>query len=180
MKRFITTALVLAASLTAALPSFAAGLSGDAQFTANVPANGQSCSTHSCGKMEHGGKRMNLSDDQLEKLRALKDQYSVATSTKKAELKSLRSQEFEALSKPTVERDSLMAIQSKINSLQSELGNARVSMMADASGIFTPEQRQEMRHRFLTHGGFHGGGHRHGFGHERNYHGKFDHKSATT
>jgi Spy/CpxP family protein refolding chaperone len=125
-----------------------------------------------------GGRFIKLSDDQLEKLHALRQQYLSTDEPKKAELGILRTQEFDLLSQPTVDKQALLALQAKINTLKADLANSRVSFMADASSVFTLEQRQSMRHRMLEREFRGGSRHEHGrpdFGRQRFSEGRREH-----
>ena len=128
-------------------------------------------------------KQVSLTTEQLEKLHALKNQYKTANSAKKAELKLLKGQLRDALTAVTVDKGAALSLQSKINSLQADLANSRVSLMADSSTIFTPEQREQIHRRALMgggkgfrgqRGGGCGKGHHGGRGHHggKGFHGK--------
>lgn len=103
-------------------------------------------------------KKFELSTEQLEKLHALKNQYSAANSAKKAELKALKEQLRDVLTAVAVDKSQALSLQGKINAIKADLANSRVSFMADASTIFTTEQREQMHRRALMRGM---GGHRH-------------------
>jgi Spy/CpxP family protein refolding chaperone len=107
-----------------------------------------------------------LSDEQIESFKNLKDKYSVDNATKKAEIGVLRHQLFNELSKSTVDRSAVLALQGKINSLRDDLGNNKANYLVDSASLLTPEQRAEAHHRML-HFGFHkhhGGGRHEGGG----------------
>lgn len=97
-------------------------------------------------------KRFQLTTEQLEKLHALKTQYSTANSAKKAELKTLKGQLRDVLTAVNVDKSAALSLQSKINSLQAELASSRVGFLADSSTIFTTEQREQMHRRALMRG----------------------------
>jgi len=171
MKSYITTAIAIFAAANTVLPSFAADSASTVRLASQTPPA-------ACSKMQCGGEKFKLSDDQLEKLHALKAQFLASNAEKGAEVKVLKSQLFDELSKPTVDKSAVLSIQSKINNLKDELSTSRVSMMADASTIFTPEQRLAMRHRYLARSMR--GGHGRAFGGGKGFHGKFEHKATTT
>jgi Spy/CpxP family protein refolding chaperone len=105
---------------------------------------------------------LRLTDSQIEQLRSLKDKYFADNTTKRAQLKILKNQLRGEMSKENVDRSSLLGLQAKINALQADISNNRINMMADASQVFTPEQRKAMHSRRLHHGGGFGrGGKRH-------------------
>ncbi len=131
--------LTLAALIVAPLgfaSAFAADDSG-ATTIAKVPS-GQ-CAGGKCG----GGfkSKLNLTDDQLERLNSLKMASREASGPKVVELKSLHSQLKDKLTKGDVSKSELLSLQSKINSLKADLANNRVSFLADASSVLTAEQK---------------------------------------
>ncbi len=116
-----------------------------------------------------------LSDDQRGKLRALKNQLTLDTAQKRAELKVGQSQLRELLTKPKVDKQAALDLQSKLNTLKADLSNARLNFMLSASDVFTAEQKEAFRGRMMKrsmgggrhhgHGGGCGGGGRAHFGH---------------
>lgn len=115
-----------------------------------------------------------LTEDQMLKLRALKDQAGIDTAQKKAQLKALKHQLFDKLSAPTVNKAEVVALNNQINAIKTDLSNARLNFMLAAGEIFTPEQKAAFRSRMLR-GGMWGGRH-HGGGfrghHGGGFHGK--------
>lgn len=165
-------ALVVALGMSFSAMAIAPAMSEDASSTpgAKVEAKGKSCSGGECrkgGRRGHGGfmSGLGLSNDQLEKLHTLKTSSFEANGPKRLELRSLHRQMKDSLTKPGINKSELLALQSKINSLNAELSNSRVSFMADASSILTEEQRQKVRRAMLMgsvgghHKKFHGKGH---------------------
>lgn len=112
---------------------------------AKLPAGG--CSVG--GKCFSGKKKMNFSDEQLEKLSSLKTKMRETSGPKMLELKKLKGEIRDKLTKSDVNKDEILAIQSKINGLKAELSNDRISFMVDASQILTEEQKQTMRRKML-------------------------------
>ncbi|MBX9692233.1 MAG: Spy/CpxP family protein refolding chaperone [Cyanobacteria bacterium] len=179
--KFNKTTLLNIAALTVAPLTIAAAFAADdsgATTVAKVPSG--HCGGGQCG----GGfkSKLNLSDDQLERLNSLKMASREASAPKVMELKSLHSQLKDKLTKGDVNKSELLSLQSKINSLKGELANSRISFLADASAVLTADQRQQLRHGFLMrslgggrhHGkGFHGGRGFHGKGFQgKSFHGK--------
>lgn len=165
-------ALVVALGMSFSAMAIAPAIAEDAPVApgAKVEAKGKGCAGGECHKgFKRGGHRgfmggLNLTDDQLEKLHSLKTASFEASGPKRLELRSLHLQLKDSLTKPGINKSELLSLQSKINSLNAELSNARVSFMADASSVLTEEQRQKMRRKMLM-GGF-GGHHKfHGRGH---------------
>lgn len=112
--------------------------------------------------------KFNLTTEQLEKLNTLKTALKEETGPKKLELSSLRRDLMDKLTKGDADKSELLAIQGKINALKADLANSKISFMADASDIFTAEQKEQMRRRYLMRS-MHGGKRHHGGG-------KFHHK----
>ena len=176
MKNALIAVLALSAGV-AVMPAIGQQLTApDQNVVADAPADFESellaQGPSSVAQIGGGGhkfeKKFPLSDEQLEKMHSLKSQYSTATSAKKAELINLRSQLRDALSAVTVDKTAALALQGKISAIQSDLAASKVSFMADASSIFTAEQRQEFRRRMLAReamGGFKKHHRGHGKGH---------------
>jgi Spy/CpxP family protein refolding chaperone len=159
MKRFLP--LLAVSAMFVAAPAFADEAvsadsqmqSGEATIIAQAPG----------GALATGERvRFQLSDSQLEALRALKDKYFADNTMKKAQLSILKNQLRSAMSKENVDRGAVLAIQSQINAAQADLSTARISQMLDAQSIFTPEQRKLMHERMLRGGFRHHGGRGHG------------------
>jgi hypothetical protein len=122
---------------------------------------------------------MGLTDDQLSKLADIREGVREKTASQRAQLEALKYQLHKAMMQPAIDKSAAMALQSKINALHGEIANARLAGHIDAMGVFTPEQREHMRHFMLMRsamrgmGGHHGhdgpcgaecGGGHHGFG----------------
>lgn len=159
MKRFLP--LLAMSAMFIAAPAFAQdAVTADSdapQVIAQVPS--------SAAVVAGERPRMNLSDSQLEQLRALKDRYFADTAVKKAQLSVLKHSLRSALTAENVDKNGVMSLQAQINAMQADLNNARISQVLDAQSVFTPDQRKMMHSRML-HGGFGGGrGHHGGWGH---------------
>jgi len=125
------------------------------------------------------GPRISLSDEQRQKLRALKDQYTLDTAMRKAQLKVQRGQLFDLLRKPKVDKQEVLALNAKLNSLRTELSDARMNFILAANDVFTPEQKEQMGHRFGMRGAFgHGKGGHCGSGCHGGKHGGFGRDEA--
>jgi len=147
----ILTTLALSGLLFTALPALADN---------NAPIQGSHPQTDV--KVCSPGAKFGMTADQKDKLGALRDQFKLATAQKKAELEVAMHQQRELMSKPTVDRSAVLALQSRINALHDELSNARIDMALTASSIFTPEQREMFERHMGGHGGGRYGGHREG------------------
>ena len=93
--------------------------------------------------------RLSLSTAQLEKLSALKDKFILDTAQDKAQLKVERHELFSLLSQPTVNKEEVLALASKMNALKNKISDARVNLLLAKSDVLTPEQREKMHDRFL-------------------------------
>lgn len=168
--------LVVAAALC--LPS--AGLAFDSPQTGSEKSK-TFVAHHSKGKHGHschrGGasffKKLNLNDDQLEKMVDLKTKYMSENVSSKGKLKVKKRELFNLMTKPGTTKDQALALQKEINELRAQLSNARVSFMLDASDLLTDEQRKELRHKMLVRQL--AGGHKHGkrWGNKRKKHSRF-------
>lgn len=126
------------------------------------------------GGCRGGGLMKSLSDDQLEKMNTLKLGFTSEISPKYAELKTLKDQFRDAVTKPDTSKADLLALQSKINGLKDEISTARAGFIADRMAVLTDEQRTELRKKFLSRGLM--GGRHHGKGfHGKGFHGKMHH-----
>ncbi len=101
-----------------------------------------------------------FTDEQLEKIHAVRTKYGDGNAVRMAELEKLRHQIFDGLGQQTVDKSQVLALQGKINELEAAAGIDRAQMMIEMHDILSPEQRQQMRRHMLTHEGP-------GFGSER-------------
>ncbi len=132
---------------------------------------------------EHGRREHErFTDEQLEKMSSLKNQFEQAITMQKAQLHVLRLQMQELMLKPSADRSQVLSLQSKINGLHDDINIKAMTYRLDKMDILTPAQREEMRHRMLMHcafgGGFHGhGGHHggHGYGGHGHWQGGGEH-----
>ncbi len=167
--KFVKTLLV--ATTLIGLPAMAQTAGGNIE-KAQVKVGSKTCASQTCGSAKfHGhrsfGKRLGLTDSQLEKVAALKDKGRLETATQKAQLKTLNDQLKVAITKPEVNQAEAMQVQSKINDLRSQLANEKLQQRIDFMAILTPEQKDTLRHKMLASEAFGmGGGHRmhHHFG----------------
>jgi len=139
------TSLALAAvSIVGVLPSIANDepLTGEAETTL-VAANPVTAATVAAdGRAQKG---LNLSDAQLEKIYALKNQLADAVGPKKEELKSASRKLKDLLTQPNLDRGAIKATQDKINALRSDIANQKLAFRIDMSEQLTPEQKEQMR-----------------------------------
>lgn len=114
------------------------------------------------GERHHGWHHpgMQLTDDQLSRLADIKEAVREKTAAQRSEMHALRFQLQKALMAPTVDKAGALAIQSKINALHDQIASARLAGRIDAMSVFTPEQREHIRHMMLVRGAFGGFGRR--------------------
>jgi Spy/CpxP family protein refolding chaperone len=146
--------ILISGLLLSALPAFA-----QTTVTAELPKDGGKACEGKCSFKSS----FQLTPDQKQKLGSLHDQFILSTADKKAQLEVARHDMRRLFEAPTVDKQAVLSLESKINGLKDDLSTARVNMMLASSDIFTPEQRaafgkmHEMRgrhHRFGRHEGF--------------------------
>lgn len=117
-----------------------------------------------------GGMKLNLTDEQLEKIHDMKNKLADNLGPKRLELSSAKRQLKDMISKPTLDRKAITQTQEKINSLRADIANLSLAFKLDVSEQLTDEQKKEIRRKALSpkrgmkghrraHGG-HKGGHR--------------------
>jgi Spy/CpxP family protein refolding chaperone len=149
------------------LPAMAADGTAGATVTPKFAKGGSDMCAPGMRHSRHGGfsKRLNLSDDQLEKIASLKNDLRTATASQKAQLKSLNFELKSLLLQPTVDKSKAMALEGNINSLKTDLATKRLSFKIDLLAVLTEDQKKELKHMMLAKQAF--GGryhHRGGFG----------------
>lgn len=156
-------AALIALGMTTAVPTMALDVAAEENIDyaarAEVVAHLPSSSRLNCG-----GDRLKLTDEQLEKLHTLQAELSHQALPKLLELKTLKRQLKDELTRATIDKQQVLLLQGKINAVRADLANARVAMMVDAHAILTAEQKQQMRRRYLM------GGRKGGFMHGRREH----------
>lgn len=90
--------------------------------------------------------RLDLTDEQNEKLYQLKEKFADQIGTTKVEIKKERRKMRDLLTQPTIDRKAVEIMQGKISSLKTSLCNAKLSFKLDASEILTAEQRKQLRY----------------------------------
>src|SRR6516162_8161746 len=83
-----------------------------------------------------------LSTAQLEKLTALKDKFNLDTAAEKAQLKADRHELFDLLSKPTVDKEQVLSLNTKMNTLKNQISDARINLLLASSEVLTPQQKE--------------------------------------
>lgn len=138
-------ALIAAVTLSLAGLTFSSVSAADTATTVDTGSKSAPSGKFHHKRGGHFGSPLGLTDAQLEKLNALKIEYSNASGPKRAELMSLRRELRDGMTKPGVSKSELLSLQSKINGLNNELSNNKVAFMADRMSVFTDEQKAKLR-----------------------------------
>jgi Spy/CpxP family protein refolding chaperone len=102
-------------------------------------------------------KTLGLSDDQREKLHAIREKEHLAAASRISELVKLRHQLMESLTGAAKsDSNDALAIQRQINSLENANQLDRVASMLEAKAVFTDEQHKQLRRHMLEHEPFMG------------------------
>lgn len=102
-------------------------------------------------------KTLGLSDEQREKLHAIREKEHLAAASRISELVKLRHQLMESLTGGGKSDSSdALAIQRQINSLENANQLDRVASMLEAKAVFTDEQHKQLRRHMLEHEPFMG------------------------
>ncbi len=124
------------------------------------------------GSACHKGARAKFSDEQLEKMSALKKQFLDGTQAKRSELETLGREMKALFTAQEIDRGKALELQGKIAATRAELSKAKLNYRLDQLALLTPEQKQEMRHRFLMKSSFgHHGHHKFSGSHGSRFHG---------
>lgn len=100
---------------------------------------------------------LSLSDDQLEKIAKLKNEFSDAAGQKMVQLRSLMRQQKDLMTQEKVDKAQVLDLQNKINGLKADLSNAKLNMKLDTIALLNPDQKQKLRHKALQREVFGGG-----------------------
>jgi|688.fasta_scaffold1141614_1 Spy/CpxP family protein refolding chaperone len=112
---------------------------------------------------------LSLSDDQLEKIAKLRNEFSDAAGSKVVQLRSLMRQQKDLMTQEKVDKSQVLDIQNKINSIKTDLSNAKLNMRLDTLALLTPDQKQKIRHKALQREVFGAGGFKGKHGHHRRH-----------
>ena len=110
---------------------------------------------------------LSLSDDQLEKIAKLRNDFSDAAGTKVVQLRSLMRQQKDLMTQEKVDKSQVLDIQNKINNIKTDLSNAKLNVRLDTLALLTPDQKQKIRHKALQREVFGAGGFKGKHGHHR-------------
>ena len=154
--------LFLAGTLLA-IPAFAAESNSESNTLASAP------NTVALGDKDGGpggekhewSHRPHMTDEQLERFAALRNQFIDSTTAQRTQGMALKRQLHTALAKVDVNRQEVLAIQSQINAVHSDLALKKMNFKLDGLAVLTPEQREHFRRHMLMANAF-GGHHGHG------------------
>jgi len=149
-----------------------------ADSTTTVDAGAKKgCPTGKCGPKRGGMfEALGITTDQLEKMNTMKLDFEKANAPKKTELMTLSKELRDDMTKPGVSKSELLALQSKINDIKSQLSTNRVGFMADRMAVLNDDQKAKIREFSLkrSFGPHHRGGHHGGHFKSKFHHGGKD------
>ncbi|HEY9754451.1 MAG TPA: Spy/CpxP family protein refolding chaperone [Oculatellaceae cyanobacterium] len=91
-----------------------------------------------------------FTDDQLEKMHAIRTKYADSGMARMIEMQKLQRQIGDGLAQTNLDKGALVAMQNKVNDLESQANSERLQMMVEMHDVLTPEQRQEMHRHMLA------------------------------
>lgn len=94
---------------------------------------------------------LKLTDEQLEKMHAIRESHADKLVPKMSELMRLKHKQMELIASPSYDKQTVRDLQTKINSLSGELADERLTVMLESDGVLTVEQKKELRHMMLMH-----------------------------
>jgi Spy/CpxP family protein refolding chaperone len=161
MKTAISLSLLVAACITTlALPVFAQDspvpapdLSTNVDEAA-VPSPAEPCPPGDCVMgpgMACQPPSLNLTDEQYEKIFALKRENMSKLGGKFSEVATQEMTLHDLLLQPTIDTAKVQGIQQRINALKAEMANARLQEEIGMMNVLTPEQRHQLRMCLLKH-----------------------------
>ena len=148
MKSILALSLIAGLTLST-MPAMAQTAEFDTPLkgnVANLPQQFPSASPLGGGPRDGAGK-MNLSNDQLEKMYQLKNKLLDDIGPKKVELQKQKRHLKDLLTQETLDRGAIEATQSKINALKADMSNIALAFKMDLNENLTAEQRQNLRYR---------------------------------
>lgn len=152
--------MLITGLLLTAVPAFA-----QSTVTAQLPKEGGKVS-ESKGSFK---STLKITSDQKEKLGILHDQFILSSAEKRAELEVAHNEMRRLFEQPTIDKQAVLTLETKINGLKDDLSTARINLKLAMSDVFTPEQRLAFSKFHAMHSWRH-----HRFGHEQ--HGEGDRK----
>ncbi|MBX9692082.1 MAG: Spy/CpxP family protein refolding chaperone [Cyanobacteria bacterium] len=92
---------------------------------------------------------MSLTQEQLEKLEAIRDQYMIATASTQAEMVAIQHKISNIASRPRIDHSEVERLFEKYDELGLLIEKARHTMFLDSQEVLTPEQRKDGRMKAL-------------------------------
>jgi Spy/CpxP family protein refolding chaperone len=92
---------------------------------------------------------LNLTDDQYEKLWAIKRDSAGRSAGKFGEMMAAEMQLHDLMLQPEIDRTKIMALQGRVNAIKTELSNERLENKIAAMNVLTAEQRKDLRRNML-------------------------------
>ncbi len=93
---------------------------------------------------------LSLTDDQMQKLMELHDQFREQSASKMAELESISHRLMLAYTDSNLDKVKISGLQSKADSLKTELRSIDEKFAFDRAQVLEPEQRQKLRHLLMS------------------------------
>ncbi|MBX9940045.1 MAG: Spy/CpxP family protein refolding chaperone [Candidatus Obscuribacterales bacterium] len=153
--KFPLPALAIALSLTTL--GSALGSSVNSAYGQNadtlIADTSKSCQDGTCAKAEKDSQKrglgrkakLNLSEDQKEKMLSIKNKYKGEMEPKIAELKEHKRSINDLLTRETIDKEAILKEQSKINAIIGDIASARLAYRIEANENLNPEQRATLR-----------------------------------
>lgn len=96
-------------------------------------------------------EKLRLTDEQMEKLISLKSAYEIKNAEKRAQLFANMKQMSMLMTDSNLDKNAILALNEKNNSLKAELATARTNRIIEAMSIMTDKQREQIHHNMLVH-----------------------------
>ncbi|GEM_PF-1892143 len=94
----------------------------------------------------HGRKaKLNLSEDQKEKMLSIKNKFKSEMEPKIAELKEHKRSINDLLTRETIDKEAILKEQTKINAIIGDIASARLAYRIETNENLNPEQRATLR-----------------------------------
>jgi Spy/CpxP family protein refolding chaperone len=94
---------------------------------------------------------LNLTDEQMERIHAIRESHLDKIMPKMSELMKLKHKQMDLIASPSYDKQIVRDLQTKINSLSGELADERLTVMLESDSVLTVEQKKELRHMMLMH-----------------------------
>lgn len=109
-----------------------------------------------CGDMMFCGLSgdLSLSDDQLERIFRIKQDFLDKVSSKYADLFVQHRALKDLLTQIETDKSKLLAVQTRINTLKGDIANSRLEEQMGVLGVLSAEQRKEIRRNFVKRADF--------------------------